>query len=81
MPVKAIEVSVESNGVWKLPPGAAVPAQARLAVLVLEPEELTGTQVAGLAEASGAFEFLKEEPEIYSDRDILPGRENPRVRK
>ncbi|HVR35154.1 MAG TPA: hypothetical protein VMS21_04815 [Methylomirabilota bacterium] len=78
--MKAIEV-VEENGVLKLPAGVSLPSHARLAVLVLEPDEPTGTQIARLAEAGGAFDFLKEEPEIYSDRDILPGGANPRFRE
>ena len=78
--MKAIEVVAE-NGVLKLPSGVSLPARARLAVLVLEPEEPSGTQIASLAEAIGALDFLKEEPEIYSDSDILPGRRNPRFRK
>jgi predicted DNA-binding antitoxin AbrB/MazE fold protein len=78
--MKAIEV-VQENGVLKLPAGVSLPARARLAVLVLEPDEPTGMQITGLAEASGAFDFLKEEPEVYSDSDILPGRSNPRFRK
>jgi hypothetical protein len=78
--MKAIEV-VQENGVLKLPAGVSLPAHARLAVLVLEPEEPSGIHIASLAEASGAFDFLKEEPEVYSDSDILPGRTNPRFRK
>ena len=78
--MKAIEVA-EENGVLKLPSGVALPSHARLAVLLLEPEEPSGAQIAHLAEASGAFDFLKTEPEIYSDDDILPGRANPRFRK
>lgn len=79
--VKTIEVSVEANGVLKLPPGVSLPARTRLAVLALEPGDLSGIQIASLAETSGAFDFLREEPEIYSDLDILPGRANPRFRK
>ena len=78
--MKAMEV-VEENGVLKLPSGVSLPTHARLAVLVLEPDEASGTQIARLAEASGAFDFLKGEPDIYSDRDILPGRSNPRFRQ
>ena len=26
-------------------------------------------------DGSGAFDFLQEEPELYSDRDLLPGRQ------
>ena len=84
--MKALEIEVERNGVLKLPPGVALPSKARLAVLFFEPPEkmpddLGGALVSQLAQQSGAFDFLKEEPEIYSDRDILPGRENPRFRK
>ncbi|MGA2662434.1 MAG: hypothetical protein ABSH34_33555 [Verrucomicrobiota bacterium] len=79
--MKTIEVSVEANGVLKLPAGVSLPARTRLAVLALEPDDPSGVQIAGLAEASGAFDFLQEEPELYSDRDILPGRVNPRFRK
>jgi hypothetical protein len=79
--VRAIEVRVESDGALKLPPGVSVPSHARLAVLVLEADEPSASQISRIAEASGAFDSLKEEPEIYSDRDILPGRANPRFRK
>ena len=84
--VKAVEVKVEGNGALTLPHGVSLPPHARLAVLVLDPsdrktDDLSGTMIAALAEQSGAFDFLKEEPEIYSDDDILPGRENPRFRK
>jgi hypothetical protein len=81
MVVKTIEVSVEANGVLKLPAGVSLPAHTRLAVLALEPADPSGVQIASLAEASGAFDFLQEEPELYGDGDILPGRLNPRFRK
>lgn len=76
--MKTIEVSVEANGVLKLPAGVSLPARTRLAVLALEPDDPGGAQIARLAEASGAFDFLKEEPDLYSDADLLPGRVNPR---
>jgi hypothetical protein len=79
--VKTIEVSIEADGVLKLPGGVSLPAQTRLAVLALDATEPGGAQIANLAGASGAFDFLREEPDVYSDRDILPGRENPRFRK
>ena len=79
--MKALEVSIGADGTLRLPSGKSLPSDARVAVLVLDKEEANGMLIAGLAEASGAFEFLKEEPEIYSDRDILPGRENPQFRK
>jgi hypothetical protein len=84
--VKTIEITVEHDGVLRLPPGIHLPAQARLAVLVLDPAEFntgetSSETIAALAEQSGAFDFLKEEPEIYGDGDILPGRRNPRFWK
>ena len=30
-----------------------------------------------LLEAGSAFDFLRDEPELYSDADIRPGRANP----
>lgn len=78
--MKAIEV-VQENGVLKLAAGVALPTRAKLAVLVLEPDEPGGAQVANLAAVSGAFDFLQEEPELYSDRDLLPERINPQFRK
>lgn len=82
----ALEVKVERDGLLKLPSGVSLPRDARLAVLVFSsadrrPEDWSSASISALAEQSGAFDFLKEEPEIYSDRDILPGRENPRFRK
>ncbi|HTG43976.1 MAG TPA: hypothetical protein VK633_05530 [Verrucomicrobiae bacterium] len=84
--MKTLEIKVASDGVLKLSSQFPLPLQARLAVLVLEPSEihpesLGAGLISGLAEQSGAFDFLKNEAEIYSDADILPGRENPRFRK
>jgi hypothetical protein len=82
----ALEVKVENDGVLKLPSGVSLPRDARLAVLVFSaadrtPEEWSSVSISALAEQSGSFGFLKEEPEIYSDSDILPGRENPGFRR
>jgi len=33
-------------------------------------DELTYEELHGLAEESGAFDFLEEEPELYSDDDL-----------
>ena len=80
--MKSLEIQVDAKGMLKLPPGVSLPAHARLAVLVFEPsDDLNGLAISSLAQQSGALDFLKEEPEIYSDSDILPGRENPRFRK
>jgi hypothetical protein len=46
-------------------------------VLILEEDE-SGAEIRTLADAGGAFDFLKEEPDLYSDTDLLPNRRNPR---
>ena len=79
--MKALEVSVGADGTLRLPLGISLSSDSRVAVLILDKDEANGMLIASLAEASGAFDFLKDEPEIYSDRDILPGRENPQFRR
>lgn len=82
LPVKTVEINVDSDGVLKLPARSSLPAEARLAVIVFEPrDDLSGAVVAGLAQLSGTFDFLSGEPDIYSDADILPGRKNPQFRR
>jgi hypothetical protein len=34
-----------------------------------------------MALARSAFDFLADEPDLYSDADILPGRKNPNFQK
>ena len=70
----AIEVG---DGVLRLPKEVRLSPKAHLAVLVLEEEE-TEAEIRTLADAGGAFDFLKEEPDLYSDADLLPNRRNPR---
>ena len=71
-------IAIEAgDGVLRLPQEVQLSPGARLAVLVLEEDE-TGAEIRTLADAGGAFDFLKEEPELYSDADLLPNRRNPR---
>jgi len=74
--MKTIPVEV-SEGVLRLPRNVQLPPRARLAVLVLEGGD-AGLELETLADAGGAFDFLREEPDLYSDSDVLPGRRNPR---
>jgi hypothetical protein len=37
--------------------------------------------MAAIAEASGAFDFLMEESDLYRDTDIIQGRANPAFRR
>ena len=74
--MKTIPVEV-SEGVLRLPHNVLLPPTAHLAVLVLEAGE-AALELETLADAGGSFDFLREEPDIYSDSDVLPGRRNPR---
>jgi hypothetical protein len=66
-----------SDGVLRMPSGVRLPPNSRLAVIVLEGDE-TVSELHAIAEAGGAFDFLHDEPELYSDSDILPNRRNDR---
>lgn len=75
--MKLIPVTVEKDGALRLPRGWPIPPKARLAIVEITEGERTGGDVAALAEGSGAFDFLVEEPDLYSDSDVMPGRANP----
>lgn len=71
-------MSIEvGDGLLRLPATVCLPPKARLAVLVLEEGE-TEADLGSFADVGGAFDFLREEPDLYSDGDVLPGRGNPR---
>ncbi|MBI5774562.1 MAG: hypothetical protein HZA89_12565 [Verrucomicrobia bacterium] len=73
--MQTIPVEVK-EGVLHLPEQFVTPPNARLAVLLLD-----ASDTAALAEQGGAFDFLRDEPELYSDADLLPGRSNPQFGK
>jgi len=80
--MQAIQIEVEESGRLRLPAQVSVPADVRLAVLLLDgstagAEELTAAEIAGLAERSGALDFLAAEPDLYTDADLEPGQRNP----
>jgi hypothetical protein len=74
--MKTIPIEVD-NGILRLPKEARLSATDHLAVLVLGQDE-SEPELRTLADAGGAFDFLREEPDIYSDADVLPDRRNPR---
>ncbi|MBI4024032.1 MAG: hypothetical protein HY360_03570 [Verrucomicrobia bacterium] len=74
--MKTIPIEV-SDGMLRLPDGIQLPPSVRLAVLVLEDDQ-SSSDIRTLADAGGAFDFLREEPELYSDADIVRDRRNPR---
>ena len=80
--MRAFPIEVEDGGRLRISSEASLPANAHLAVLVLESptdgkDDLRAADIARLAEQSGALDFLKEEPDLYSDADIEPGHHNP----
>ena len=74
--MKTLPIEIQ-EGVLRLPNQASIPVGSRLAVIVLEKDDLDA-DLQVLADAGGAFGFLREEPDLYSDADVLPGRQNPR---
>jgi hypothetical protein len=72
--MKTIPVEVR-DGVLRLSGDFHLPPNAHLAVLALEENEsFSGLPTADLG---AFFAFLNEEPELYSDVDVIPGRRNP----
>jgi hypothetical protein len=67
------------DGVLRLPDETRLPPNSHLAVIVIGDNE-AGLDVAKMAEAGGGFDFLSDEPELYSDADILPERRNLRFK-
>ena len=61
--MKMIPIEV-SGGVLRLPKSVELSAHAHLAVLAFEEGE-NGIDLERLADAGGAFDFLREEPELY----------------
>jgi len=74
--MKTVPIEVK-DGALRLGSDAQVPPHSHLAVVVV-PDDPTGAELATWAEAGSAFDFLHEEPELYTDADIIPGRRNPR---
>jgi hypothetical protein len=74
--MKTLPVEVK-DGVLRLSAGAQVPPHSHLAVMVV-PDDPAASELAAWAEAGNAFDFLREEPELNTDADIIPGRRNPR---
>ena len=74
--MKTIPIEVTA-GVLRLPDGVQLPPRVHLAVLVLGEDE-TNADIQILANSGGSFDFLHDEPDLYSDADILPGRRNLR---
>jgi len=75
--MRALPVEVE-HGVLRIPDDCKLPEHTRLAVLVLE--DKADAEIAAFAQMGGSLDFLKEEPDLYSDSDVLPDRRNPQFK-
>ena len=79
--MRALPVQIEGNGTLKVSSEFALPPNARLAVLVLDPssnqQDVTSADLAALAASADSFKFLDDEPDLYTDADIEPGHQNP----
>ena len=81
--MQAMPISVDADGVLRLPATLPPAVGKQFALLVLDQgeavaDDVSSDEIARLAQASGAFDFLHDEPDLYSAADILPGRRNPR---
>ncbi len=73
----AVPIEVE-NGLLRLPPEFVPPPKARLAVLLIEPRDAAEDfDLMKVAEVGGAFDFLEQEPDLYTEADIPRDRLNP----
>jgi hypothetical protein len=83
--MRAVPVVIEADGRLRISPECSLPAGTKLAVFALDPgsdsEDISSKEIARWAEAGGSFDFLKDEPDLYSDEDIEPGQRNPDFRR
>jgi hypothetical protein len=75
--MQTFPIEVASGGHLKLAEGATLPPNARLAVLAVQPDEVSSAEIIQLASSSGSLDFLADEPDLYTDADIEPGQRNP----
>ncbi|MCL4179910.1 MAG: hypothetical protein KJ072_19460 [Verrucomicrobia bacterium] len=68
--MKTLPIEVK-DGVLRLSADAWVPSHSHLAVVVV-PDDPAAAGLAAWADAGGGFDFLREEPELYTDADIIP---------
>lgn len=69
--MKIIPIKVE-NGVLKLPENFQIPAGNQLSILLTT----KGEEEISVFDKNDSFSFLYNEPDIYSDKDIIAERKN-----
>lgn len=71
--MQRFELEVEAGALSAELAKRGVPAHSRVHVVV-EVSEPADLPVAAMAQAGGAFDWLADEPELYTDAELLPGR-------
>ena len=74
--MKIIPVRVE-NGILKISQDFNIPPDAQLSILLTKKDEVD----ISFLEGNRSFSFLEEEPDLYTDDDILPNRKNENFNK
>ena len=68
--MRCLTLDVEAGQVSAELTQRGIPAGTRVHVLVEVPDEIN-LPLAALAKAGGAFDFLADEPELYTDADVI----------
>jgi len=69
--MRIIPVKVE-NGILKIPDGLKIPQDSQLSILLTRRDE----ESISIIEGNESFSFLENEPDLYSDEDVLKNRKN-----
>ena len=73
--MRAIPIQILSDGSLRMAPDAQIAPETQLTLVALESSEIG--DLAALAQLSGSFHMIADEPELYSDADISPENLNP----
>ena len=69
--MKIIPIKVE-DGILKVPDNFVMSAESQLSILLIQKGEVD----TSLLEGNNSFSFLYDEPDLYSDIDIVADRKN-----
>jgi hypothetical protein len=69
-PMQHMTLDVEAGQVSTELAHRGIPARTRVRVLVEVPDD-ADLPMTAMAQAGGAFEFLEEEPDLYTDADAI----------
>ncbi len=69
--MKIIPIKVE-DGILKVPDNFVMSPESQLSILLIQKGEVN----TSLLEGNNSFSFLYDEPDLYSDADIVADRKN-----